>query len=175
MTPQADPQSFAAIWFYVFAAAALAAAVCVVALPNIVHCAMSLAASFIAVAAIYVLLDAEFLAAVQVLIYVGAVTVLILFAIMLSRKYIPEGALRCHNSQSIPALLLIALFLAIGASIVARAFHGVAPAALSAPADLTNVQLIGVRLMRLYALPFEIASVVLLVAMVGAIIIARRD
>ncbi|MEW6203356.1 MAG: NADH-quinone oxidoreductase subunit J, partial [bacterium] len=72
------------IWFYLFAVVIVVSALCVVSMRNIVHCAMFLACTFTGVAALYVLLDADFLAAIQILIYVGAVTVLILFAIMLS-------------------------------------------------------------------------------------------
>lgn len=174
MIPLSNALNLSNVWFYLFAAVALTTAVCVVTMRNIVHCAMFLAVTFISVAAIYVLLEAEFIAAIQILIYVGAVTVLILFAIMLSRKYAPQN-IRHHNSQSIPAFFLISLFLIATGGILAETWRGVMPAALKTYGDLTNTQLIGIKLMRAYALPFEIASVLLLVAMVGAIIIARRD
>ncbi len=160
-----------AVWFYVFAAVVIVGGVLVVMMRDIVHCALALAGTFIGVAGIYVLLGADFLAAVQILIYVGAVTVLILFTIMLAKKTTGGEALH-HNAQSIPALIIIIIFVSVIGKITADAWRGtIAPASSAA----FNVHEIGLYLMRDYVLPFEIASVFLLVAMVGAIIIAKKD
>lgn len=162
-----------AIWFYVFAALVIVAALAVVLARNIVHCAMYLAVTFIAVAGIYVMLESDFLAMVQILIYVGAVTVLILFAIMLSRKY--TGAdFQARNRQSIPAMLVIIIFLVVIGRVIACTWGGFKAGQTSAW-GVSNVKAIGVSLLRDYVLPFEVASVLLLVALVGAIIIARKD
>jgi len=159
------------LWFYVFAAVVIVGGLMVVLMKDIVHCAMALAGAFTGVAGIYVLLGADFLAAVQILIYVGAVTVLILFTIMLAKKSTGWEA-RHHNGQSIPALIIIIIFVSVIGKITAKAWHGtIAPAAGAA----FNVHEIGLYLMRDYILPFELASVFLLVAMVGAIIIAKKE
>ncbi len=159
-------------WFYILAGTVIISAIGVVALKNIVHCAMFLALSFTAVAGIYILLEAEFLAAIQVLIYVGAVTVLILFAIMLSQKYSGGKVLKTHNAQNIPAIILILVFLSIIAKSLIANWGGITA---GNPAGGSNVQALGLHLLTDYVLPFEVASVLLLVAMIGAIVIARRE
>jgi NADH-quinone oxidoreductase subunit J len=160
-----------AVWFYLFAAVAVVSALCVVGLKNVVHCAMFLASTFLAVAAVYLLLNAEFIAVVQVLIYVGAVTVLILFAIMLSQKY-TGVELKQHNSQSFPAAVMIGVFLFTLIGVLFREWSSV-----KAPAEIAHgsAQVIGDLLMRPYVLPFEVASLLLLAAMIGAIVIARKE
>ena len=160
-----------AVWFYGFGAFILISALCVVGLKNVVHCAMFLGATFICVAALYLVLNAEFIAVVQVLIYVGAITVLILFAVMLSQKYL-GGDIKQHNTQSIPAAILVALFLITVVPVIARNW-----AKYTAPAKSAQgtAQAIGELLLQPYVLPFEVASLLLLAAMIGAIIIARRD
>lgn len=160
-----------AIWFYLFAVITVGSALCVVGLKNIVHCAIYLAATFLGVAAVYLLLHAEFIAVVQVLIYVGAVTVLILFAIMLSQKYSGMEIVQ-HNSQSIPAFFLAAAFIIGMAAVVSRTWvHAAKPMA-----DVQgSAQSIGYMLMQPYVIPFEIASLLLLAALIGAIIIAKKD
>lgn len=160
------------VWFYAFGAAVVAFALVVVLSRNIVHCAMSLAAAFIGVAAIYLLFDAAFLAAVQVLIYVGAVTVLILFAILLSEKILGEP-IRQHNRQMISALPLIVLLVA---GIISHVGGAAARAGTRLGAEQADgVREIGLSLLGPHVLPFEIASLMLLVAMVGAIVISRKD
>jgi NADH-quinone oxidoreductase subunit J len=165
------PEALPAIWFYLFSAIVVVSALCVVGLKNIVHCAMFLAVTFMGVAAVYLLLNAEFIAVVQVLIYVGAVTVLVLFAIMLSQKYM-TGELRQHNSQSLPAVLLVGIFMAMLAAVMMKTWGGV-KTPLGPPTGTT--QSIGMLLMQPYVVPFEVASLLLLAAMIGAIIIAKKD
>ena len=160
------------LWFHVFGAAAIACALAVVLNRNIVHCAMFLGAAFISVAAIYLLLDAAFLAAVQVLIYVGAITVLILFAVLLSQKLLGQQIVQ-HNRQSIPAAALIVLLVWTLITSVCGAFSGIA--APASAADPAAARVIGLSLLGPYVIPFEVASLALLVAMIGAIIIARKD
>lgn len=111
--------------FYILGAAILVAALLVVTLRNIFHSALFLVATFFLVAGIYVMLSAEFLAAVQVLIYVGAVTVLILFAIMLTHKIFAK-AVRQVNEQVLPAIIIAGLLLAISIFTIVRTF-GEAP------------------------------------------------
>lgn len=161
------------IWFYLFGAGIIVFALGVALSKNIVHCCMCMGITFMGVAAIYVLLEATFLAAVQVLIYVGAVTVLILFAILLSQKHLGGKPIPQHNSQSIPGAVLCAFI----AWCIISAVTGVCCVGNSAYETVIpgGVREIGMALLTWYVVPFEIASLVLLVAMIGSIIIARRD
>ncbi|MCJ7578138.1 MAG: NADH-quinone oxidoreductase subunit J, partial [candidate division Zixibacteria bacterium] len=96
--------------FYILAATIIGSAVMVVSLKNIFHSALFLVLCFFSVAGIYILLDAEFLAAVQILIYVGAITVLIIFAIMLTHK-LYSAKIRQSNEQVIPGLIIVGTLL----------------------------------------------------------------
>jgi len=112
--------------FYILAAAILIAALMVVTLRNVFHSALFLVAAFFFVAGIYLMLDAEFLAAVQVLIYVGAITILILFAIMLTHK-LHSKSIRQVNEQVLPALIITVLMLAISIVTISRTFSDQPP------------------------------------------------
>jgi len=171
---------FATLVFYIFAAVLIIAALMVVGLHNIVHSALALIGVFAMAAAIYVLLNAEFIAIVQ--IYVGAVTILILFALMLTRIV---GIQRTNptNKYWFVAVIICTL---IGATIIyavtssQRAIDKAATGPISQlPSGVSNVVRIGQLLYSptsySYVLPFEIASLVLLVAIVGAIVIGRED
>ncbi len=170
---------FAAILFWVVAAATVAAAVGVVALRNPVHAALSLLATFLMVAILFVLRGAEFLGAVQVLVYAGGILVLFLFVIMLVnvRKLRPEGV---FLPGAAPAAVALAVLL--GAAIAFSALLRAAPPAgpegglVSVEgAALGNTQALAWTLYRTYLIPFEVVSVVLLVAMIGAVIFGRRE
>jgi NADH-quinone oxidoreductase subunit J len=156
--------------FYILAAIMIGAAVMVVSIKNIFHSALFLVLCFFSVAGIYVLLEAEFLAAVQVLIYVGAITILMIFAIMLTHK-LYSAKIRQSNEQVIPGLiivgaLLVATIFALGSTAWKLSFE-------TAPVQSTVG--VGKLLLTKYVLPFEIVSVVLLTALIGAVIIARRE
>ena len=171
----------ASILFWIFAIVMVVAALLVVGLRNIVHSALALIAVFAMAAGIYVLLNAEFIAIVQILIYVGAVAVLILFALMLTHM---EGVPRTNptNRQWLIALVICLL---IGTTIVFAEFNSphaignVGAGADQLPPGVSNLVRIGQLLYSptsySYVLPFEIASLVLLVAIVGAIVIGRED
>lgn len=145
-------------------------AVAVVTMPNIVHSALALVLTFVGVAAIYVLLSADFVAAVQVLIYAGAVTVLLLFAIMLTRSPSSRQSNPGNAQRPVAAIAALALFAVLALVLLGANWGGEAPT----PAP-SSVEVIGKQLFTTYALPFEVASVLLLAAMVGAIILARED
>jgi NADH:ubiquinone oxidoreductase subunit 6 (subunit J) len=167
--------------FWLFAIILVVAALLVVGLRNIVHSALALIIVFAMAAGIYVLLNAEFIAIVQVLIYVGAVTILILFALMLTHI---AGQPRTNptNRQWPIALVICAL---VGATIVFAEITSPLAIALTKtgvsqlPPGISNVVRLGQLLYSptsySYVLPFEIASLVLLVAIVGAIVIGRED
>ncbi len=156
--------------FYILAAVILVSALFVVTLRNIFHSALMLIVCFFGVAGLYASLNADFLAAVQVLIYVGAVTILIIFAVMVTHQ-LSGKKIRQYNDQPVPAgLIIISLFLLFVVSLSKTGFE-VVKSISSSP----TVEGIGKALMTSYVLPFEVVSIVLLVALIGAIVIARKD
>jgi NADH-quinone oxidoreductase subunit J len=171
----------ATLIFWIIAVILVGSALMVVSLRNIVHSAIALVLVFAMAAGIYVLLNAEFIAIVQILIYAGAVTILILFALMLTRIG-GQPVTNPTNRQWLAALIIAVL---VGASIVYAAttsplaVSNVSNGASQLPANINNVVRIGQLLYSptsySYVLPFEIASLVLLVAIVGAIVIGRED
>ncbi len=159
-----------AIAFYVLGVITLGAGLVVVTSPNIVHSAVALVPAFLGVTGLYVLLNAEFLAVIQVLIYAGAITVLILFVIMLT-----EGGtgtrLRQRNEQG-PIGATVAA--AMAALLIAVATH-TAWATGGGQLPRYDAGAIGMSFLGPNLLVFEGTSVVLLVSLVGAIIIARKE
>jgi len=161
--------SYEEVIFYFVAALTVLGGLGVVLARNVVHSALFLIVALLAVAAVFILLSAEFLAIVQVLIYGGAVTILILFAMMLTRVRDMPGAL--DGPQRPFAALAAAAFLAISILAVVSAEW---------PGETEEITVIafsdlGDKLFRNWAAPFEVASLVLLVALVGAIILAREE
>ena len=156
--------------FYILAAFTVWAAAVVVLGRNIVRAAVALIFAFCGMAALYVLLDAEFLAAVQVLIYVGGITILLLFAIMLTSR-ISSATARVINDQVVLSALT-AVGILVG--LIYASTRGIA--ALAGPPQLPETSpFLGWALLTTYALPFEVVSVLLLAGMVGAIVLARKE
>jgi NADH-quinone oxidoreductase subunit J len=156
--------------FYMLAAFTVWAAAVVVLGKNIVRAAVALIFTFCGMAALYVLLDAEFLAAVQVLIYVGGITILLLFAIMLTSR-ISSATARVINDQVVLSAIAAAGLLV---GLIYAGTHGIA--ALSGPPRLPETApFLGRALLTTYALPFEVVSILLLAGMVGAIVLARKE
>ena len=156
--------------FLILAGLTLIGALGTVLMRNIVHSALFLIVAFVSVAGIYVLLNADFLFAVQILIYVGAVATLILFGIMLTRGV--RGDQPQNNNQVLTAAIMALLL--FSAVLVPVILNTVWPARTEA-APQTTTALLGQELMQTYALPFEVVGLVLLVALVGAIIVARDN
>ena len=156
--------------FGILALVMLGSAILVVTRQNIVHSALFLVVSFGAVAAFYVMLQADFLAFVQVLIYAGAVTILLIFAVVLTFNANTELS-NPGNAQRGLAAFIAVLLLALTGFALLSAVWPLSPVPFSG----TTVPLMGQSLYVTYALPFEIASVLLLVALIGAIILARED
>ncbi len=160
------------ICFGVLATTLVLGSLGVVLLPNIVYSAFLLGGVFLSVAGLYLMLNASFVAAAQVLVYVGAVNVLILFAIMLVNKK--------ENLEAIPGL---ALRRVLSGAVCAGLFALLMRVAFVTPWPLPGPEpvgedatiRIGEHLFSDYLLPFELASVLLLIAMIGAIVLARRD
>lgn len=174
--------------FLVLSAITLVSGVMVVTVKNIIHSALWLISSFVGVAALYLLMEAEFLAVVQVLVYAGAVSILVLFAIMLTRHVTGEGTRMLYERWWVTLLVAGALFGGVlvptlwaqgsnwdAAATTAQA--GLVPASEGAASGTTvaNTVNIGESFMREYLLPFEIASVLLLMALIGAVVIAYEE
>jgi len=172
----------ASVLFWIIAIVLVGSALLVVCLRNIVHSALALVLVFGLASGIYLLLNAEFIAIVQILIYAGAVTILILFALMLTRTNNIQLNSNPNNRQWWLAVIICAF---VGAAIIFATT--VSPHAVASQGDgsgqlpngISNVVRIGQLLYSpttySYVLPFEIASLVLLVAIVGAIVIGRED
>ena len=156
--------------FYAVAAVALSGALGVLFLRNLFHAGLSLMLSLFAVAALFVLLGAEFLAGVQVLIYVGAVAVLILFAVMLTQRITSRGV-RQYTRALVPALLVVAGLGAVTALVMLK----VELPPLGAVPETGAIEELADLLLSTYLLPFEVISLLLLGALVGAIVLARKE
>jgi NADH-quinone oxidoreductase subunit J len=156
--------------FFILAALALVGGVGMVTLRNLVHSVLAMILSFLAVAGIFVLLEAGFLAVVQILIYVGALAILVLFAVMLTRDVL--GRRLQVKAAQWPLALATSAALLVGLTVALMhvAWPAGAPAALSGD----SVVELGKALVGPYALPFEAASVLLLAALIGAIVVARE-
>jgi NADH-quinone oxidoreductase subunit J len=166
------------IAFYTLAAFILTLGVLVVSTRNTVHAVLFLVANFLCVAMLYVLLGAEFLAVIQVLVYAGGIVVLYLFVVMLvNLKRAPETHVDPRRRDRMGLLLggtVLAEFVAILLyGFAPRATAGVAPGA-AAP-GVGNVEQVGWSLYVDYLVPFEVASILLLVAMIGAIVLAKKE
>jgi len=157
--------------FWILAAVILISGFLVVSLKNIFHCAIFLVVCLSAVAGIYILLEAEFLAAAQVLIYVGAVSVLMIFAVMLTSNLSSRKIVQTNENAVVA--FFVCLSFALGAYILIRGTDVWRFAKAALPAD--NVLTIGKLLMTKFMLPFEVVSVLLLAALIGAIVLARGE
>jgi len=166
------------IIFYPIAIITILASIRVVMGRNAVHSALWLVLVFLCFAGFYVLLRADFLAAVQVIVYAGAIMVLFLFVIMLLRVDRPEELLSRHRLQRLVGVLLgIALLSGIGVTVLVDLLPGkVGDKSLEAVAAQAggNTQAVAEALFTDYLLPFEATSVLLLAAIVGAVVLAKR-
>lgn len=165
-----------AIAFYTLAAFVLGFAVLVVSTKDTVHSVLFLVLDFLFVAALYVLLSAEFLAVIQILVYAGGIVVLYLFVVMLvNLKRPPEAYSDPRRQTKLGFGLAAAILVELGAITM---FTYVRPAPVVTAKALPvmgNTEQVGWMLYTSYLIPFEIASMLLLVAMIGAIILAKRE
>lgn len=156
--------------FYCFALFTVVSAAFVVFTRNVVYAAFSLLATFFGVAGLYIFLEADFLAAVQVLVYVGGILILIIFGVMLTHR-VMDVELRVKTIQVLPAFIAAALFAVVLLTIgletnwILKGPHVLPPSTRS----------IGELLMDEYLLPFEVVSILLLMALVGAVLLARKE
>ena len=157
--------------FYFFALITVVSAAIVVFSRNIIHSAFSLLFTFFGVVGLYVLLNADFLAVTQLLVYVGGILVLLLFGVMLTNKVI-DVELKTGTLQTVPASILV--------SMTAGTLCGIFyitdwKTVQGQPLLTTTTNKLGEMFMTTYLLPFEVASIILLVALIGAAMIARRE
>ncbi len=160
------------ILFLISALVTLSAAITVVTARNLVHAALALIATFFGVAILFVLLQAGFLATVQVVLYIGAIAILIIFAIMLTRRVMQDSGPQTNQQWWLAALLSLALFVALWA--VFQQVPGLqnVTGLQAIPDDSLKRLGFGFVDPNQYMLPFELASVLLLIALVGSIVIA---
>jgi NADH-quinone oxidoreductase subunit J len=168
------------ILFYLFAAVAVLASLLVIAQRNPIYSVLLLITSFGALSGLYVLLDAPFVAVIQIIVYAGAIMVLFLFVVMLlnaphedTEEDLERGVRRGGSGgmRVFGALLAVALVVELIWALTARSGEpGEFPAA-----PVTSVRTIGRLLFTDYAFPFEVTSILILVAMVGAVVLARRE
>ncbi len=179
--------------FFLLSALTLGSGIMVVTVKNIIHAALWLISTFVGVAALYMLMEAEFLAIVQVLVYAGAVSILVLFAIMLTRQITGTGTRQLHSRWWVAMLTAAALF---GGVIVPTVWQqgsswdktaSDAQAILVQQATEANggtrpeiipvagTEELGAALMGEYLLPFEVVSLLLTAALIGAILIAFEE
>ena len=161
------------ICFSVLSLVVLIGALGVILLENIVYSAFLLGGVFMSVAGLYLLLNASFVAAAQVLVYVGAVNVLIIFAIMLVNKKEDLRPIKNIKSRKIISTSICLTLLSLLIRVDLSNTWGLAEPSASIGEESTIR--IGEHLFSDYLLPFEVASVLLLMAMIGAIVLARRD
>ncbi len=154
--------------YFIFAFT-LSAALLSVTVQNIFHAALGLAFALMGVAGVFFVLHADFLGAIQILLYVGAIMILLIFAVMLT-SHIGDASVHTSNRQVYPAMILSLL-------LVYLLVRQIGKVTWQLKETLTSIDAveIGKQLMGPYVLPFEIISVVLVVALIGTIVIARSD
>ncbi len=145
-------------------------AIKVVTSKNVVHCALYLVMVLAGVAGIYILLAAEFLAAVQVLVYIGAIVVLFLFGIMLTRAPIGRSRGLDNDQRALAAMV----GLAVAGLLTAVLLDGFGDQKINITEPQRSAD-VGLEVFQSYVIPFEVVSVLLLAALVGAVVLARRD
>lgn len=156
------------VLFYLFGILILIAAVRMVSSTNLVHSALYMVASFVGVACIFLLLYADFLALVQILVYVGAISVILVFGVMLTRRGDIKESNPFNTLKISGGLVSIALFLIVARLLMLTGWGTSTPAL-----EQGTVDKISDLLLKDYAIPFEAAGLLLLVATVGAIIIGK--
>ena len=159
------------IAFLISSLITLASAVAVMCYRNLVHCALALVLTFAGLASIYLELGAQFIGFAQILVYVGAVAILIVFAIMLTRGTEQAGEPRFARGLA-PGVGVAAL---VSALLIAAAFSSKTLSAGTEAAPATSVQQLGHSLMTDYVLPLEVLGLLLTAALIGAVIIALNE
>ena len=157
--------------FVILAIVTLAGAIATMTLRNLVHCALALTVAFAGLAGIYLQLNAQFVGFAQVLIYIGAVAILIVFAILLTRGAESAGQNLFSSSWWLGVVVAGAVFGVVSGAILTS--KAIAPRASTPPQ--VSVHQIGEELMTKYILPLEVLGLLLTVALIGAVIVALQE
>ncbi|MFQ5498418.1 MAG: NADH-quinone oxidoreductase subunit J [Candidatus Zixiibacteriota bacterium] len=157
--------------FFLLSVVILVSAFLVVSLRNIFHCALALVACLFAVAGLFIKLDAEFLAAAQVLVYVGAVAILMIFAVMLTSNLAGRRIRQTNHNVAVAFFVCVMFALGVLMLIGRTQVWRYAKDATQG----NNALVLGKLLMTKYVLPFEVVSALLLAALIGAIVLAREE
>jgi NADH-quinone oxidoreductase subunit J len=157
------------IIFYLFAAITILSAFFVVTTRNIIHSAYYLLFTFFGVAGIYVLLGADFIAIVQLVVYIGGILILLLFGVMLTNK-ITHVQIKTGTIKIVPAALAVALF----AGILVTALLNTKWKTINSELPLSTTHSLGLLLLQQYAVAFELLGILLLIALIGAASMARK-
>jgi len=160
--------------FWILAITIAVAAIGVVRSQNVVHAALFLVVVLAGIAAQYILLAAEFVAWVQVLIYIGAIVILFLFGIMLTRAPM-RGTSKLDNNQRVAAAVVSLFLFGVIAALMVDAYSDKEIKLDGKLVAIGNAHSIASSIFRDYLVPFEVVSMLLLAALVGAVVIARRD
>ena len=161
--------------FWIIAVAMAGAAIGVVRSNNVVHAALFLVVVLAGTAAQYILLVAEFVAWVQVLIYIGAIVVLFLFGVMLTRAPMREEAGKLDNNQRLAGAVVALFLFGVLVAFLVDAFGEDEIKFDNGLVKLGSTANVGKEIFRTFVIPFEVVSMLLLAALVGAVVLARRD
>lgn len=159
------------LMFFVFALLAIGGAIFAISFTKVIHIVVSLAVTFLSLAGLYVLLNAEFVAFVQVLIYAGAISILMIFGIMMTNHKGEDEELKRPLHNWLLGIGVAALFGILFYAIQNTAF----PAATPFDPGANNTEAIGRSLFSAHVIPFELMSVLLTVAFIGAIVLAKKE
>ncbi len=163
------------IFFYVIAIAMAVSAIRVVTVKNVVHAAMYLVVVLVGVAAQYILLASEFIASTQVLVYVGAIIVLVLFGVMLTRAKLGQDVNLTNDYWWVGALTAVMVFGIMAYSLLDYYGDDALDQANANTQLVGNTEQVSDAIFSTYVVPFEAISVLLLASLVGAIVLARKD
>lgn len=159
--------------FFILSLLTIGGAVFMISFNRVVHMVISLGITFLSIAGLFVLLEAEFVAVSQVLVYSGAISILMLFGIMLTKHDdMEEGSRSLKRRQYLSFFFVAVFFIIVFLGIQNTVWPDVPQTAVS---DAGNAKQIGLAVFTKYVIPFELLSVLLLVALVGAIIMAKKE
>lgn len=156
------------IIFYLVAALIIFTALNMVLSTNLVHSALFMAATFMCIAIIYVLLNADYLAVVQVMVYVGAISILFVFGVMLTKRNDMSGSSQTNRYKRYSALVAVLIFIVFTGTITASSFT-----AAGGSEETSTIVAISKLLLNDYSINLEVSALLLLVATIGAIVIGR--
>ncbi len=161
--------------FYTFAGLVGLSALVVLFTRNVLYAAFSLLLTFLGISAIYALAGADFLAVMQIMVYVGGVLVLMIFGVMLTNRVAGKSVLTQHHNQFWGLLIGGSLFFLLAKAIWPESISNLTWLQTSETIQTSTVSTLGIQLMSDFILPFELTGVLLLVALIGAAYVAQRQ